>query len=206
MRSTIDFPPLYHSTIGFDRMASLLDSVTRDAKPGYPPYNIEQIDENQYCISMAVAGFSEADLDISSEQNTLVISSRQPQEGAERNYLHRRYCRAQLRAQVPVGRAREGGLRPFRARSAACGPGARSARGHAAAQDTDRRRQRRSARAGAGAGAGAKAKRGLNPRPRLVKICRLLWRHFFAPILLPCAVGLALSGRCKLCALSNTGL
>lgn len=89
MRSTIDFSPLYHSTIGFDRMASLLDSVTRDAKPGYPPYNIEQIDENQYCISMAVAGFSEADLDISSEQNTLVISGRQPQDGAERNYLHR---------------------------------------------------------------------------------------------------------------------
>lgn len=85
---TIDFSPLYHSTIGFDRMASLLASVTRDAKPGYPPYNIEQIDENRYRISMAVAGFSEADLDVSSEQNTLVISGKQPQNSAERSYLH----------------------------------------------------------------------------------------------------------------------
>ena len=89
MRSNIDFSPLYHSTIGFDRIASLLDSVARDAKPSYPPYNIEQIDENRYRITMAVAGFSEAELDINSEQNMLVISGKQPEDSAERNYLHR---------------------------------------------------------------------------------------------------------------------
>ena len=55
MRNTIDFSPLYHSAIGFDRMANLLDSVARDAKPSYPPYNIEQVDENEYRITMAVA-------------------------------------------------------------------------------------------------------------------------------------------------------
>jgi len=89
MRSTIDFSPLYHSAIGFDRMASLLDSVARDAKPSYPPYNIEQVDENQYRITMAVAGFSEAELDITSEQNTLVISGKQSDESSDRNYLYR---------------------------------------------------------------------------------------------------------------------
>lgn len=89
MRSTVDFSPFYHSAIGFDRMASLLDSVARDAKPSYPPYNIEQVDENEYRISMAVAGFTEAELDITSEQNTLLISGKQSDEDDSRNYLHR---------------------------------------------------------------------------------------------------------------------
>ncbi|GAB5413598.1 MAG: heat shock chaperone IbpA [Congregibacter sp.] len=89
MRNTIDLSPLYHSTIGFDRMASLLDSVARDAKPSYPPYDIEQVDENQYRISMAVAGFTEAQLEITSEQNTLLIRGRQEDDGEQRNFLHR---------------------------------------------------------------------------------------------------------------------
>lgn len=89
MRNTIDFSPLYHSAIGFDRMASLLDSVARDSKPSYPPYNIEQVEENQYRITMAVAGFAEGELEITSEQNSLVISGRHQGEGESRNYLHR---------------------------------------------------------------------------------------------------------------------
>jgi molecular chaperone IbpA len=89
MRNAIDFSPLYHSAIGFDRMASLLDSVARDSKPSYPPYNIEQVEENQYRITMAVAGFSEDELEITSEQNTLLISGRQDDDSENRNYLHR---------------------------------------------------------------------------------------------------------------------
>ena len=88
MRTTFDFSPLYHSAIGFDRMATLLDSVARDAKPSYPPYNVEQVDENQYRITMAVAGFTEAELDITSEQNSLVISGKHQDEGTDRNYLY----------------------------------------------------------------------------------------------------------------------
>jgi len=90
MRSTIDFTPLYQSAIGFDRMASLLDSVARDSKPSYPPYNIELVEENRYRITMAVAGFAEADLEITTEQNTLVIAGRQDQDGREekREYLY----------------------------------------------------------------------------------------------------------------------
>jgi molecular chaperone IbpA len=88
MRSTIDLSPLYQSAIGFDRMASMLDSVTRDSKPAYPPYNIERVDENHYRISMAVAGFAERELEITSEQNTLTIAGRQ-QDEEERDYLYR---------------------------------------------------------------------------------------------------------------------
>jgi molecular chaperone IbpA len=89
VRNTIDFSPLYQSAIGFDRMASLLDSVARDSKPGYPPYNIERVDENQYRISMAVAGFTPDELEINSEQNTLTISGRSADEDGERDYLYR---------------------------------------------------------------------------------------------------------------------
>jgi molecular chaperone IbpA len=89
MRSTIDLSPLYQSAIGFDRMASLLDTVARDSKPSYPPYNIERLDENQYRITMAVAGFREEELEISSEQNTLLISGRQDSADEGRDYLHR---------------------------------------------------------------------------------------------------------------------
>lgn len=89
MRSTIDFSPLYQSTIGFDRMANLLDAVARDSKPSYPPYNIEQVEENAYRITMAVAGFTEDQLEITSEQNTLLISGRQQDDAEDRNYLHR---------------------------------------------------------------------------------------------------------------------
>ena len=89
MRSTIDLSPLYHSAIGFDRMANLLDAVARDSKPSYPPYNVERLDENQYRITMAVAGFTEEELEITSEQNTLVISGRQEAADEGRDFLYR---------------------------------------------------------------------------------------------------------------------
>ena len=88
MRNTIDFSPLYHSAIGFDRMASLLDNVARDSKPSFPPYNIELVEENRYRITMAVAGFSEDELEITSEQNTLVITGRQASGNTDANFLY----------------------------------------------------------------------------------------------------------------------
>ncbi|MFN2286793.1 MAG: Hsp20 family protein [Chromatocurvus sp.] len=88
MRNTIDFSPLYHSAIGFDRMASLLDNVARDSKPSFPPYNIELVEENRYRITMAVAGFSEDELEITSEQNTLVITGRQESGNTDANFLY----------------------------------------------------------------------------------------------------------------------
>ena len=69
---TFDLAPFYRSTIGFDRLFSLLDQATETA-PGYPPYNIERTGENAYRISVAVSGFSEPELSIVATENTLTI-------------------------------------------------------------------------------------------------------------------------------------
>ncbi|WP_141701463.1 Hsp20 family protein, partial [Methyloceanibacter marginalis] len=70
-----DLTPLYRSAIGFDRIGSLLDTLNtfEGEAPTYPPYNIERVAENDYRISMAVAGFSEGDLDIEVKEHTLSI-------------------------------------------------------------------------------------------------------------------------------------
>jgi molecular chaperone IbpA len=80
-----DFAPLYRSTVGFDRMLSLLDQPggVEGSAPSYPPYNIERTGENAYRISVAVAGFSQADLSIEAKENRLTIrGARQPKEKA----------------------------------------------------------------------------------------------------------------------------
>lgn len=87
---TFDFSPLYRSAIGFDRMANLLDSLSRTehAQPSYPPYNIELTGEDQYRITMAVAGFEREELAIEVNQNNLTISANKPSEDKARTYLH----------------------------------------------------------------------------------------------------------------------
>jgi len=74
MRNSTDFSPLYRSFIGFDHLAGLIDKASQPGKQSsYPPYNIELLAENQYRITMAVAGFSEEDIDIESKDNGLTI-------------------------------------------------------------------------------------------------------------------------------------
>jgi molecular chaperone IbpA len=68
---TFDLSPLYRSTVGFDRLFSMMDGF--EAAPGYPPYNIERTSENEYRVSVAVAGFGEDELSIESKENTLTI-------------------------------------------------------------------------------------------------------------------------------------
>ena len=68
---TFDLAPLYRSTVGFDRLFSMLDGF--EAAPGYPPYNIERTGENDYRITVAVAGFGESELSIESKENTLTV-------------------------------------------------------------------------------------------------------------------------------------
>ena len=68
---TFDLAPLYRSTVGFDRLFSMLDGF--ESVPGYPPYNIERTGENDYRISIAVAGFGEGDLSIEAKDNTLTV-------------------------------------------------------------------------------------------------------------------------------------
>ncbi len=90
MRS-FDLSPLYRSTIGFDRLFSMLDQATvADNNPTYPPYNIERNDENAYRISIAVAGFSDADLSLEVKENLLTVRGEKKQaEGQARpNVLH----------------------------------------------------------------------------------------------------------------------
>ncbi len=88
---TLDFSPLYRTTVGFDHLSNLLDSVTRAeaAANGYPPYNIESIDSDRYQITMAIAGFTEDELDIQLEKQTLTVKGVKPQEDETKKYLHR---------------------------------------------------------------------------------------------------------------------
>ncbi len=91
---TVDFTPVFRSTVGFDRMARLLDHAMRATEaanvPSFPPYNIEKLGEDDYRITMAVAGFGQGDLEITAENGQLVIAGRiEKSEDEGRNYLHR---------------------------------------------------------------------------------------------------------------------
>lgn len=89
---TYDLSPLYRATVGFDRMADLLDRVlTQDSAPsGYPPYNIEKTADDAYRITVAVAGFADADLSVEQRENDLVIAARKENaDEGERRFLHR---------------------------------------------------------------------------------------------------------------------
>ncbi|MEI9804117.1 MAG: Hsp20 family protein [Pseudolabrys sp.] len=84
---TFDLAPLYRSTVGFDRLFSMLDGF--ESAPGYPPYNIERTSDNEYRVSVAVAGFAENELSIESKENTLTIrGSKQAKEGEAGEVLY----------------------------------------------------------------------------------------------------------------------
>jgi len=86
-----DFSPLYRTLVGFDRVAEMIDQAAR-AEPssqGYPPYNIEQLDENTYQIELAVAGFDEDDLNIEVREGVLMVSGGKQQQDDSREFLHR---------------------------------------------------------------------------------------------------------------------
>ncbi|EWS97031.1 Hsp20 family protein [Pseudoalteromonas sp. SCSIO 43095] len=88
---TVDLSPLYRSFIGFDHLASLMDAAAQtDKQPSFPPYNIEALDKDKYRITMAVAGFSEDELTLQSENNTLVVSGTKAgkEQNDERKFIH----------------------------------------------------------------------------------------------------------------------
>jgi molecular chaperone IbpA len=87
-----DFAPLYRATVGFDQIADMMDRVLANdmGQQTYPPYNIEKTADDAYRISIAVAGFSDADLSVEVKENALVVSARKADEdGQQRTYLHR---------------------------------------------------------------------------------------------------------------------
>jgi molecular chaperone IbpA len=86
---TLDFSPLYRSVVGFDRLASLLETAATDAAAGYPPYNIERTDENAYRIEIAVAGFRPEELTLEVKENLLTVQGRKAANDDARKFLHR---------------------------------------------------------------------------------------------------------------------
>ena len=89
MRTTFDFSPLFRSSIGFDRMLNALEAASRiETVDNWPPYDIAKTSEDDYRISMAVAGFAQDELDITQEQNMLMVSGQKAGED-KGEYLHR---------------------------------------------------------------------------------------------------------------------
>ena len=88
---TFDLTPLLRSTVGFDHLNRVLEAATRldDQAVAYPPYNIEKLGDDRYRITMAVAGFSDADLDVTAQGNSLVITGKPRKEETPVQYLHR---------------------------------------------------------------------------------------------------------------------
>ncbi|MBI1251206.1 MAG: Hsp20 family protein [Alphaproteobacteria bacterium] len=88
--ATTDLSPLYRTLVGFDRISSLIDQATRlDTATGYPPFNVEQVDDNAFRIELAVAGFAQDDLAIEYKQNTLIVAGKRTQPDDGRTFLHR---------------------------------------------------------------------------------------------------------------------
>jgi molecular chaperone IbpA len=88
---TIDFSPLFRHSVGFDRMQNLVDTATRldTGDSAYPPYNIESHGENDYRITMAVAGFDANDIDVTVKENTVVITGKSAADDDKTEFLHR---------------------------------------------------------------------------------------------------------------------
>ncbi len=149
----VDFSPLYRSTVGFDRLFTMLDSLAQpDSGQTYPPYNIERTGEDAYRISMAVAGFSEKDIAIEAHRNVLSVKGERKDEanGEGSEVLYRGIAartferRFQLADHVEVA-GRRAEERPAAHRSEAHG-----SRGTEAAQDRDRGRRQGQADRGQG--------------------------------------------------------
>ena len=85
-----DLSPLFSNTVGFDRMARLLEQVPSEAAPSYPPYNIQKTGENAYRVTLAVAGFGEDEISVDVKENLLTVAGKVAREnGANESYLHR---------------------------------------------------------------------------------------------------------------------
>ena len=102
---TIDFSPLFRHSVGFDRMQRLMDAAAQtDQNNAYPPYNIEQLGENGYQVTLAVAGFSEDNIDITMTDRPLACRFRQAERQRSRTHFPAsRDCRSRFRATLRAG-------------------------------------------------------------------------------------------------------
>ena len=112
--------PFFRSTVGFDRLIGLLESASEQ---GYPPYNIERSDENNYRVTLAVAGFAEKDLSVDVKDRVLTVTGkREEAEKPAAAFLHQGIAGRAFERQLPAGRACRGQGRAARKRPAACRP------------------------------------------------------------------------------------
>jgi molecular chaperone IbpA len=90
MRTAFDFSPLYRTTVGFDRIAQILDAANQNSTNtnNYPPYDIEMTGDNTYTITIAVAGFTENELDIQSENNVLQVRGKKDKVDSKKKFLY----------------------------------------------------------------------------------------------------------------------
>jgi molecular chaperone IbpA len=91
MRTGFDFSPLYRSTVGFDRLFDMLDHATRveSMTANWPPYNIEKVGDDHYVITMAIAGFSPDEVELTQQENTLLVAGQKNGSDEGKQYLHR---------------------------------------------------------------------------------------------------------------------
>jgi len=90
MRSAFDFSPLYRSTVGFDRLFDMLDqSAQVESMTNWPPYNIEKLGEDQYVVTMAIAGFSADEIEVVQKESQLVVTGQKKGSDEGKQYLHR---------------------------------------------------------------------------------------------------------------------
>ena len=90
MRTIIDFSPFRRSLIGFDHLFNLMEDAARfDGPDGYPPFDVEQHGEDAYRIRLAVAGYTAGDIDVTTQEGTLVVTGRKEDKAEDRTYLHR---------------------------------------------------------------------------------------------------------------------
>ena len=87
---TLDFAPLYRSTVGFDRLFSMLDQATQaETSSTWPPYDIERVEDDTYRITMAVAGFAPDEIDLTQHDTALLVTGQRKSSEGERQILHR---------------------------------------------------------------------------------------------------------------------
>jgi molecular chaperone IbpA len=109
MRTAFDFSPLYRSTVGFDRLFDLIDQTARqDTPPHWPPYNVEKVGDDQYRITMAVAGFSPDEIEITQKENVLLVVGHKHPEQENGQFLHRGIATRAFQAELQPRRLREG--------------------------------------------------------------------------------------------------
>lgn len=90
MRTNLDLAPFRRSTVGFDRLFDLLENGTSMMSgENYPPFDLEQDGEDRYRITLAVAGFRPGEIDVTAQQNLLIVSGRKAEQDDDRNYVHR---------------------------------------------------------------------------------------------------------------------